>query len=109
MSQGVENSDAAVTGSAPKVRSGNALRRSGAAGARALIVVILLAALAVRLGWTLTRPTDAATLEQLPDQNEYLATAQSLLDGEGLSFLDPRFGDRVFAYRTPGYPLLIAA
>ena len=71
---------------------------------------LLLAALALRLGWAVSRPTDEATLEQLPDQREYLEVARSLLNGDGLSFVDPRFdNDRVYAYRTPGYPLLLAA
>lgn len=83
--------------------------RSGEAPARATILSLLLLALILRLAWALTRPSDPAALAQLPDQVEYLAAARSLLQGEGLSFIDPRFGDRVFAYRTPGYPLLIAA
>src|SRR5438552_19057924 len=74
------------------------------------LVALLLAALALRLGWALSRPTDEATLDQLPDQREYLEVARSFLHGEGLSFVDPRFGnDRVYAYRTPGYPLLLSA
>jgi 4-amino-4-deoxy-L-arabinose transferase-like glycosyltransferase len=70
---------------------------------------LLLAALAVRLAWVLTRPSDAATIEQLPDQREYLEVARSFLSGDGFSFTDPRFSQRVYAHRTPGYPLLIAA
>src|SRR5262249_25518498 len=66
-------------------------------------------ALGVRLGWVLTRPVDDAALAQLPDQREYLAVARSFLAGEGFSFTDPRFNDRVYAYRTPGYPLFLAA
>ena len=70
--------------------------------------LILLAALAVRVGWAATRPSDDATLESLPDQREYLECARSLRNGEGLSFTDPRFDQRVYAYRTPGYPLFLA-
>jgi len=78
-------------------------------GARRLLTLILLAALALRLGWVLTRPIDDAAIDQLPDQREYLEAARGYLAGEGLSFSDPRFNDRVYAYRTPGYPLFVAA
>ncbi len=71
--------------------------------------IILGLALAARLGWGLTRPDDAAAIEALPDQREYLLLGRSLLRGEGLRFVDPRFDDAVFAYRTPGYPMLIAS
>lgn len=74
-----------------------------------LITLLLLAALALRLGWGLSRPASDAALAALPDQVEYLALARNLLDGQGLSFVDPRFGDRVHAFRMPGYPLWIAA
>src|SRR5258705_13172801 len=77
--------------------------------ARVILALILLAALGVRLGWVLTRPSDDAAIEQLPDQREYLQVARSFLAGEGFSFSDPRFADRVYAYRTPGYPLFLAA
>jgi 4-amino-4-deoxy-L-arabinose transferase-like glycosyltransferase len=72
------------------------------------ILLVLLAALAVRLVWVLTRPIDDASLDQLPDQREYLETARSLRAGDGLTFTDLRFGERVLAYRTPGYPFFIA-
>jgi 4-amino-4-deoxy-L-arabinose transferase-like glycosyltransferase len=78
--------------------------------ARVILGLILLAALAIRLAWGLTRPTDDAAVDQLPDQREYLQIARSFLAGEGLNFSDPRFaGDRVYAYRTPGYPLFLVA
>ena len=70
---------------------------------------MLLAALMLRLGFAMTRPVDAAAIDQLPDQREYLDVAHSLLSGEGFSFTDPRFDQRVYAHRTPGYPLLLAA
>lgn len=76
---------------------------------RRILIALLLVALALRLGWSLSRPSDDAAVDQLPDQREYLELGRSLIGGEGLSFSDPRFTDRVFAYRTPGYPLLIAA
>jgi 4-amino-4-deoxy-L-arabinose transferase-like glycosyltransferase len=77
--------------------------------ARIALGLLLTLALTVRLSWALTRPADDAAIDQLPDQREYMEIARSLRSGEGLSFMDPRFGQRVYAYRTPGYPLLIAA
>src|SRR5687768_323786 len=71
--------------------------------------IVLLAALAVRVGWGVTRPVNDAAIDQLPDQREYLANARTFLTAEGFSFADPRFGQPVYAHRTPGYPLLIAA
>jgi 4-amino-4-deoxy-L-arabinose transferase-like glycosyltransferase len=71
-------------------------------------VALLLIALALRLGWAMSRPVDAAAIEQLPDQREYLETARNLLRGEGLKFVDPRFGQAVYAFRTPGYPAFLA-
>ncbi len=71
--------------------------------------LIALAALGLRLAWGLSRPADPAQLERLPDQVEYLQLAQNLLAGQGLHLYDERFGDDLKAYRTPGYPLFIAA
>jgi 4-amino-4-deoxy-L-arabinose transferase-like glycosyltransferase len=68
----------------------------------------LLLALSIRLAWGLSRPSDAAAIEQLPDQREYLQLADHLLHGEGLHFFDPRFGQEIYASRTPGYPLFLA-
>jgi 4-amino-4-deoxy-L-arabinose transferase-like glycosyltransferase len=76
---------------------------------RRMLGLLLLLALGVRLGWVLSRPSDPETLEQLPDQREYLEAGRNLLHGEGLFFTDSRFVQRVYAHRTPGYPLLIAA
>jgi 4-amino-4-deoxy-L-arabinose transferase-like glycosyltransferase len=73
------------------------------------LAAILLMALALRLGWGMTRPTDPVALNQLPDQREYLEAGRNLLHGQGLNFVDPRFGQTVYAFRTPGYPALIAA
>ena len=73
------------------------------------LLLILLLALAVRVGWGLSRSSDRAAIEQLPDQREYLELADNLLHGRGLHFFDPRFGDEVYAYRTPGYPAFLAA
>jgi hypothetical protein len=69
---------------------------------------VLLIALGLRLGWGLTRPTDDAAIESLPDQREYLALADNVLHGRGLEFLDRRLADTVYAYRMPAYPLFVA-
>lgn len=66
-------------------------------------------ALALRLGWGLSRGWDDASVDPgLPDQAEYLALGRNLLEGRGLQFFDPRFDDTVQAYRSPGYPTLVA-
>ena len=75
---------------------------------RRYLLMLLAAALVVRLGWALSRPADAAAIDQLPDQREYLELARNLLRGEGLSFVDPRFGTASRAFRTPGYPAFLA-
>jgi len=78
--------------------------------AKGILIAILAAALALRLGWALSRSGDEAALRALPDQVEYLALGRNLLRGDGLQFADERFnGARVYAFRTPGYPLFIAA
>ena len=77
--------------------------------ARPIVLAIVLLALALRLGWGLSRPSDPSTLAALPDQIEYLSLGRSLLDTGTLRFVDPRFGDTVFAFRMPGYPLFVAA
>jgi hypothetical protein len=79
--------------------------------------MILALGLLVRLGWGLSRPTDDTAIDLLPDQRGYLELAQNLLRGEGLHFVDHRFGlivdgkpvgQTVYATRTPGYPAFIA-
>jgi hypothetical protein len=77
-------------------------------GRRGLAVILLLA-IALRLGWGLTRPTSDSAIDALPDQREYLTLASNLLDGQGLTFVDRRFNQQVFAFRMPGYPLFLAA
>lgn len=77
--------------------------------ARAGLLLVLAAALMVRLGWGLTRPSDAASIEQLPDQREYMELASNLLHHHTFTLYDPRFDQSVAAYRTPGYPLFLAA
>jgi 4-amino-4-deoxy-L-arabinose transferase-like glycosyltransferase len=73
-----------------------------------LLAIILAGALAIRLTWDLRQPNDPSSLTNLPDQTEYLELGQHLHDGQGLWFPDPRFLQPVYAYRTPGYPALIA-
>jgi 4-amino-4-deoxy-L-arabinose transferase-like glycosyltransferase len=76
--------------------------------AKFALAVLLLIGLGVRLCWSLSRPRDQGSLAALPDQREYIAIAQNLRGGVGLAFMDERFNDRVVAYRTPGYPVLLA-
>lgn len=71
--------------------------------------VLLVLALSLRLGWGLTRPATESSLSALPDQRDYLSIARNLLHGRGMQFLDARFEDTVYAFRTPGYPLFLAA
>lgn len=76
--------------------------------ARILLTVIILLGLGVRLSWALHQPSDDAAINSLPDQREYLDLGKHLLGAGGLWMVDPRFEQIVYAYRTPGYPLLIA-
>jgi 4-amino-4-deoxy-L-arabinose transferase-like glycosyltransferase len=72
------------------------------------LLVLLLVGAGLRLGWIAHVPTDDAAIDRLPDQREYLELGRSLLNGDGLVFVDPRFTDTVYAYRAPAYPWLIA-
>ena len=72
------------------------------------LAICLVVGLIVRLGWTLHLPADDRSLSALPDQLEYLHLAQHALTTGTLSFFDARFNQDLFAYRTPGYPALIA-
>lgn len=74
-----------------------------------LLWVILAAVLALHVGWAVTRPTSDEQLQGLPDQLEYLQLARNLVSGNGYSFIDARLGAKVLAFRTPGYPLFLAA
>ena len=74
-----------------------------------MLGVILFLALALRLGWAMSRPADEAAIERLPDQREYLDLGRSLLRDGTLAMGDPRFNDVVRAFRMPGYPAFIAA
>jgi hypothetical protein len=73
---------------------------------RKLLILLLLVALIIRLAWVLSRPAELAA--DLPDQTEYLSVAQNLVQGRGMVFHDPRFDADVYAFRAPGYPLLMA-
>jgi 4-amino-4-deoxy-L-arabinose transferase-like glycosyltransferase len=70
---------------------------------------VLLLALAMRIVWGLVLPANDEIIDKLPDQREYLELGRNLLHARQLQFTDLRFGDIVYAYRTPGYPLLVAA
>jgi 4-amino-4-deoxy-L-arabinose transferase-like glycosyltransferase len=74
-----------------------------------LLIGLLIVALGLRLGWALSRPVDEAALAALPDQMEYLELGRNMLAGDGLFMVDARFGQRVYAFRAPGYPALVAA
>ena len=68
----------------------------------------MLLGLCVRVGWTLHQRSDEAAINLLPDQREYLDLGAHLFGADGLWMADPRFNQIVYAFRTPGYPLLIA-
>jgi 4-amino-4-deoxy-L-arabinose transferase-like glycosyltransferase len=70
-----------------------------------LLIPLLLVAFGLRLGWGISQTGEPDN--RLPDQAEYLQLGRNLLGGE-LKFFDERFGQNVYAYRTPGYPLFIA-
>jgi 4-amino-4-deoxy-L-arabinose transferase-like glycosyltransferase len=75
---------------------------------RRCIFLLVLLSLAVRLPWAAMQPSTDAAIDQLPDQREYLSLGRNLLHDGSLSFVDPRFQQTVYAYRTPGYPVFIA-
>lgn len=75
---------------------------------RTSLALLLIGALLVRVGWVLHLPVDEASLRLLPDQVEYLELGKNLRSQHQLQFHDPRFNQTVWAYRTPGYPALIA-
>ena len=70
------------------------------------LILLLSVALLLRLGWAMSQQAEPDN--RLPDQAEYLQLGRNLLAGE-LKFFDQRFGQDVYAYRTPGYPVFIAA
>lgn len=73
------------------------------------LAFLLVAALALRLGWGFVLPAEEETLKGLPDQAGYLEMAQNLVRGQGLMWVDRRFDDQTYAVRMPLYPLLVAA
>ncbi|MCC6423666.1 MAG: glycosyltransferase family 39 protein [Phycisphaerales bacterium] len=77
--------------------------------AGAFLLILLTIALAIRLGWAWHQPADETLLSNLPDQVEYLSLGRNLLHHHSLYFYDNRFEQVVYAYRTPGYPLFVAA
>jgi len=72
------------------------------------VILLLLISLLVRLAWAAVQPSTDAQIDRLPDQREYLSLGRNLLHDGSLSFVDPRFDQRLFAYRSPGYPAFIA-
>ena len=74
---------------------------------RTSLIVLLVLSFAVRLVWGLYQPAQIDS--RLPDQAEYLQLGRNLLHDHRYAFFDARFGQEVRAYRTPGYPGLIAA
>ena len=72
-------------------------------------MTIVTLALAIRLGWVLRLPASEAYLADLPDQLEYLQLGRNLIERGELVFYSDVFQDELRAYRTPGYPLVIAA
>ncbi|HEX3356092.1 MAG TPA: hypothetical protein VHS31_03835 [Tepidisphaeraceae bacterium] len=72
------------------------------------IALLLIGAFCLRLGWVLYLPVDESALRTLPDQVEYLQLGRNLLENHELQFTDPRFNQTVYAYRTPGYPVMVA-
>ncbi len=73
--------------------------------AGSILSLILLLAFVLRIGLAFHQST---SLDQLPDQREYLSLAQNLREHHSLFFTDPRFDQKVYAYRLPGYPLFLA-
>jgi 4-amino-4-deoxy-L-arabinose transferase-like glycosyltransferase len=71
------------------------------------ILTLLVVAFVLRLGWGLMQPADPDA--RLGDQFEYLQLGRNLLAAGELKFTDARFDQAVYAYRTPGYPFLVAA
>ena len=78
-------------------------------GPRVALLVVVALALAIRVGWVLRLPASEEYLANLPDQLEYLQLGRNLLERSELVFYSDVFQDELRAYRTPGYPLLIAA
>lgn len=72
-------------------------------------ITIVLAGLLIRLGLALARDaSDRGALASLPDQREYLTLGRNLFSGRGLVMHDDRLDVDVYAFRAPGYPLVVA-
>src|SRR5437016_14002084 len=63
------------------------------------LLALLALALLFRLGWGLSRASDAESLGSLPDQSEYLSLGWNLIENTTLVFFDDRFHQEVHAYR----------
>jgi 4-amino-4-deoxy-L-arabinose transferase-like glycosyltransferase len=74
---------------------------------RLLLSGLLLLSLILRVGWGMVQQAEPDV--GLGDQFEYLEVGRNLVHEHQLRFYDDRFGQWVYAYRTPGYPFLIAA
>ncbi len=72
------------------------------------IIGVLVFALALRVGWAVVQPRTVEAIARLPDQAEYLSLGRNLLHELSLHFFDQRFGQTIWAYRMPGYPVMIA-
>src|SRR5437016_1462150 len=79
----------------------------GPAASRRWLLLVVAGAFLVRVGWGLMQP--AKIDDRLPDQGEYLALAENLLREHALKFYDERFGQEIYAFRMPGYPVFLAA
>jgi 4-amino-4-deoxy-L-arabinose transferase-like glycosyltransferase len=71
------------------------------------VLLLLAVALVLRVGWVSIQGAEPDP--RLGDQSEYLQLGRNLLAVHELKLHDARFEQDVYAYRTPGYPLLIAA
>jgi 4-amino-4-deoxy-L-arabinose transferase-like glycosyltransferase len=63
--------------------------------------------LLLRAGWVSTQRAEPD--ERLGDQFEYLQVGRNLIAAHEFKLHDPRFDQDVYAFRSPGYPVLIAA
>ncbi|MDB5319065.1 MAG: family glycosyltransferase, 4-amino-4-deoxy-L-arabinose transferase [Phycisphaerales bacterium] len=86
---------------------GNVKNVDSPARAKTQLISLLLLSLVLRLAWGLSQKSEPDP--SLGDQFEYLQLGRNLLSSGQLRFHDERFEQWVYAYRTPGYPLLIAA
>ena len=104
------NKKEAITQRVEPQASGDAGRqRAWLAKPDATCLALLLAVgLVIRLAWVLHLPADERSLSALPDQVEYLQLGRHCLTTGTLAFHDARFDQEIYAYRTPGYPCLIA-